>query len=341
MARIRTIKPEMPGHPSLARVSRDARLLFVWLISDADDAGRVVAAPKRLAGVLYPLDADVTEDMVSGWLTELEASGLVQRYRHNGAFYLHLCSWTDHQLVSKPSPSRIPQPPDPGIPRESPGEFAETQESPGIPEKALADLGSRTVDLGPRTIPLAEISEKLEPASPLPAKAVPSPPSSSTKRNLAWESAHDAATAVWPDEPAATKAFAGLVAKGRDPDEAARAVRIAAVLIRAQGLRRLGALTNPARAALVARLNAVAAVGPRDSAEILAHWQRHAAAPGWPSEIGPRVQRLIDGWHTGPQTRPLPVSGSSAASRQADLAADARRRLKQTAHAIAELEIPA
>lgn len=78
MSRIRTIKPEMPGHPTLARVSVPARLLMVWLITDADHEGGFGAAPKRLAGVLYPYDEDVSAADVDGWLNELAVVGLIR-----------------------------------------------------------------------------------------------------------------------------------------------------------------------------------------------------------------------------------------------------------------------
>lgn len=160
MARIRTIKPEMSGHPTLAKVSRDARLLMVWLITDADDVGRVVASPKRLAGQLYPLDEDVDAAMVSGWLDELEAVGLIERYESGGGKYLEVVGWSDHQLISKPTPSRLPgnpgKPRDVQTPKPDAREFPrETQGNPGKPEncpefptESLADLGPRTVDHG-------------------------------------------------------------------------------------------------------------------------------------------------------------------------------------------------
>lgn len=150
MARIRTIKPEMPGHPSVKKLSRDARLLFVWLITDADDQGRFVASPKRLAGQLYPEDEDVDGPQVEGWLVEIEAQGMIRRYVHNGARYGVITSWKDHQKISKPAPSRLPPPPggsqgSPGDFREGPGEVADGDAG------SRADLGPRTVDHGPTT----------------------------------------------------------------------------------------------------------------------------------------------------------------------------------------------
>jgi len=110
MARMRVLKPELPGHEKLAKVSRDARLLFVWIITDCDDVGRFMAAPKRLAGHLYPYDDDVTGSDVSMWLGELVRVGLVELYTIDGGQFGHLPGWTKHQNPSHPSPSRIPPP---------------------------------------------------------------------------------------------------------------------------------------------------------------------------------------------------------------------------------------
>lgn len=59
MARIRTIKPEFWQHPKVMRVSRDARLLFLGLLNEVDDEGRMRWSAKRVAGVVFPGDEDV------------------------------------------------------------------------------------------------------------------------------------------------------------------------------------------------------------------------------------------------------------------------------------------
>lgn len=64
MARIRTIKPEFWTSQTLGSVSPRARLLFLALISTADDHGRGGAVPKVLARTLFPFDDDATWRMV-------------------------------------------------------------------------------------------------------------------------------------------------------------------------------------------------------------------------------------------------------------------------------------
>ena len=56
MARIRSIKPELPQSESMGNVSRDARLTFVQLFTLADDEGRLRGNSRMLASLLFPYD---------------------------------------------------------------------------------------------------------------------------------------------------------------------------------------------------------------------------------------------------------------------------------------------
>jgi len=109
VARIRTIKPEFPQSESMGRVSRDARLCFIQLWTIADDAGRLRGNSRMLASLLYPYDDDA-KDLMDGWLTELEGEGCIDRYQCDGATYIQINAWTEHQKIDKPSQSKIPEP---------------------------------------------------------------------------------------------------------------------------------------------------------------------------------------------------------------------------------------
>lgn len=107
MPRIRTIKPEFPQSESIGRLSRDARLLFVQLWTLADDSGRARAASRMLASLLYPYDDDAP-GLIGDWLDELQAEGMIQLYEVDGATYLQIVKWLDHQKIDRPSPSKFP-----------------------------------------------------------------------------------------------------------------------------------------------------------------------------------------------------------------------------------------
>lgn len=141
MPRIRTIKPDLWANGKIARVSRDARLLFLGLITESDDEGRLLGSPKRLAGVLFPHDSDVTATKLARWMRELSREGLARCYAHEGVEYVELPGFNEHQRISHATPSRLP-PPDPDAPEMFPGVS-------GIsPEDLRPDLGSRNKDLG-------------------------------------------------------------------------------------------------------------------------------------------------------------------------------------------------
>ena len=110
MARIRTIQPTFARSPSMKRVSRDARLLFVLLWTVVDDEGRCHADPDDLAQVLFPEDFDAPRYM-HGWLDELENEGCIERYEVDEIDYLRVRNWHRHQRVYHPTRSYLPPPP--------------------------------------------------------------------------------------------------------------------------------------------------------------------------------------------------------------------------------------
>lgn len=139
MARIRTIKPELPQSESMGRVSREARLLFIQLFTLADDEGRARAASRLLASLLYPYDKDAG-DLIDGWLGELERERSIRLYEVDGNRYLQIEKWLTHQKIDKPSKSRLPAPPE-GISRT----VAKPREvSSGDLVPSILDLGSGT-----------------------------------------------------------------------------------------------------------------------------------------------------------------------------------------------------
>jgi hypothetical protein len=112
MARIRTIKPEF--FPSLSEQGAPlgARVLFAGMLTEADDAGRMIDSAKKLAGAVFPYDEDITPRKVEGWIRELERIGSVVRYEIDGRRLLALPHFLKHQRISHPTASRLPAPPE-------------------------------------------------------------------------------------------------------------------------------------------------------------------------------------------------------------------------------------
>jgi len=157
MARIRTIKPELPQSESMGRVSRDARLLFILIWTLCDDAGRARAASRMLASLLFPYDDDAP-GLIDDWLGELEGEGCIMRYSVDGSAYLQVCKWLIHQKIDRPSASKIPTPAESSRPLASPR------------ESSSVDLDLRTKDLDQGEAPPTSFASAQEVAPPRPAK---------------------------------------------------------------------------------------------------------------------------------------------------------------------------
>jgi hypothetical protein len=95
----------------MGRVSRDARLLFIQLWTICDDSGRTRAASRMLASLLYPYDDDAP-GRIDDWLDELEREKCIHRYTADGSSYLVVCNWLKQQKIDKPTPSKLPAPPE-------------------------------------------------------------------------------------------------------------------------------------------------------------------------------------------------------------------------------------
>lgn len=108
MSRIRTIKPKFFKNEDLAALSRDWRLLFIGLWTQADREGRLEDRPKRLKAELFPYDDDLD---VNAGLGSLINAGFLTRYEVKGIRYLAVSRWLKHQRpqASEP-PSELPAP---------------------------------------------------------------------------------------------------------------------------------------------------------------------------------------------------------------------------------------
>lgn len=107
MARIRSIKPELPHDAKLATVSLPARYTFVLLWTVADDHGYFRASPRWLLGSLYPHD-DIPAEQVEGWLAELVEVGVVTLLAlPDGSPVGRVTNWTKHQRIDNASKSFI------------------------------------------------------------------------------------------------------------------------------------------------------------------------------------------------------------------------------------------
>lgn len=114
--RIRTLKPEIWADEKVGSLSLHARLLFVGLITMADDQGRLQDLPPAILGHVFPHD-DLSLTRVVRCVDEIVQTGMLVRYEVGGRRYLAFRHWADHQKVNRAVDSRFPQPPvsDPSV----------------------------------------------------------------------------------------------------------------------------------------------------------------------------------------------------------------------------------
>lgn len=116
MPRIRSIKPEVRRSLTVGEWHREVRLAWIYLWGYLDDEGRGIDDMRLVVAECFPLDRDITEKKMNGWLTLMATTKTDEddtpplcRYEVAGRHYLHATKWSTHQKISHPQISRIPQ----------------------------------------------------------------------------------------------------------------------------------------------------------------------------------------------------------------------------------------
>ena len=104
MARIRMIKPEFFDDPDLADVSRDARLFFIGLWTQADREGRLEYDVRRLKVRIFPFDNIDVERLT----VELHGKDMIRRYKDGqGRSYIWIVNFVKHQRPHPKEPASL------------------------------------------------------------------------------------------------------------------------------------------------------------------------------------------------------------------------------------------
>lgn len=110
MARKRMIDPGIWTSEDFSNLSMLARLIWVGLISNADDEGRGKANTAYLKSQLFPYDDELSLKKIDTALKEIEATMSIKFYEVEGKKYYQLTKWQKFQTINRPTPSQIPQP---------------------------------------------------------------------------------------------------------------------------------------------------------------------------------------------------------------------------------------
>lgn len=100
VSRIRTIKPEFWADEKLAPLDPATRLVFLGLISMADDTGRLLDNLKKIDAFIYPF----SEDSAAASLDTLTALGRLRRgWTENGQRVIEIVGFLRHQKIDRPN----------------------------------------------------------------------------------------------------------------------------------------------------------------------------------------------------------------------------------------------
>lgn len=112
MARIRTIKPSFFASEDVSALPLRARLTWIGLWTHCDDQGRCKDNVRLIKAAVWPLD-DVSLRELEEDLDTLAGAGRIVRYESDGQRCLAVVNWDAHQVINRPTPSKLPAPPNP------------------------------------------------------------------------------------------------------------------------------------------------------------------------------------------------------------------------------------
>jgi len=107
VARRRMIDPRIWESEQFSKLSHFERLLYIGLISNADDEGRLRDHPSWIRSVVFPYD-DVKIVDIESALSSLLRSNLIFRYQTPEWNIIQHPKWEKYQTVNRPQDSKFP-----------------------------------------------------------------------------------------------------------------------------------------------------------------------------------------------------------------------------------------
>lgn len=107
MARRRMISPTIWDCEQFASLTFRQRVLYIGLISNADDEGKMKAHSSLIRSKIFPYD-DISPKEIEEDIITLQNIGLIWRYENAETLYIQHPNWTDYQCVAHPTPSTCP-----------------------------------------------------------------------------------------------------------------------------------------------------------------------------------------------------------------------------------------
>lgn len=95
------IDPSIWEDPGFNKLSSNARLLFIGMISNADDEGYIRADAGSLRRLIFGFDDVVSKYDVQSYIDELQSMASIHFYDDDGEWYAHFTNWTKFQKLQR------------------------------------------------------------------------------------------------------------------------------------------------------------------------------------------------------------------------------------------------
>ena len=108
MARKRMIDPSLWADSKFAKLSPNAKVMFIGIFCNADDEGRLPGESAYLSSVIFPFEGFTVEKAKKIRDEVLSLMKSVVLYEVDGCEYIQLKKWHDYQVINKPTQSKYP-----------------------------------------------------------------------------------------------------------------------------------------------------------------------------------------------------------------------------------------
>lgn len=108
MSRRRMINANIWEDEKFNQLDFTCRLLFIGIITQSDDYGKLRGNPKLLKSKIFPYDnCEITTEK---YLNQLNDLGMIQLYEVNNEKFIKINNWTKHQTLTYKGINSIPEP---------------------------------------------------------------------------------------------------------------------------------------------------------------------------------------------------------------------------------------
>lgn len=98
MATRRMLHNKISRSMDVNKLDLEAQLLFTWLISHADDEGRLRGEPEYVKATVVPMKTWPFEE-ISNYLLQMKTLGLIYYWEHNDIKIIEFTKWNEHQMI--------------------------------------------------------------------------------------------------------------------------------------------------------------------------------------------------------------------------------------------------